>query len=103
MKSFAIVAVVVLVIAGSFASVSRHQNQRALMAAEGFCDPVKQGEDIAAVVARANALGLLRHGPQDGGRRYVALFPGAIFNACLCEITVAEGRVTGKKVRWLDD
>ena len=81
----------------------QYQYKAAESAAEQFCASAADGSDISAAIARAEGIKGVRHGFQDPKDRYVVMFRGPIFNAFVCELTVADGKVTSRRVTALDD
>src|SRR4051812_43657187 len=75
-----------------------YQDHRAHSAASAFCDSIAAGSDMAAVEAASSAAKVARHGYMQSESVYVAIFPGPIFNAYTCELKMADGKVTAKRV-----
>jgi hypothetical protein len=58
---------------------------------------VALGSDAAEMIPRAmKADRLIRDGTRDGAKAYAVTFPGPVFNAFRCDLTVADGKVTSK-------
>ena len=81
----------------------QYQYKAAESAAEQFCASVADGSNIARAIARAEGMKGVRHGFVDPKVRYTVMFRGPIFNVFVCELAVADGKVTSRRVRVLDD
>ena len=82
----------------AYAAYWQYQWRRAENAANTFCASVAGGSDIADTVRRLDAMGGMRHGFQENESRYVAIFPGPIFNAFTCELALDARKVLSAHV-----
>jgi hypothetical protein len=73
------------------------QYRHSRSAATDFCDSVPLGSDISKTKALLDAQTALRHGMMSSGT-YMVIFKGPIFNAFTCALTVADAKVTAKRV-----
>jgi hypothetical protein len=89
-------AVVILAFV-AYVAFAIYQNDSAKAAAQAFCDGAATGSDISIPVAKANAAGI-KNGLMTNDGMHVFIFRGSIFNATLCELRVADGKVTSKAV-----
>ncbi len=104
MRALKILAVVLLpFIAYSF--YWQYQYQRSKSDANAYCASMEIGSDVARAGPRAESMGipLFRHGFRDQKKIYAVTFTGPIFNAFVCELTVADGKITAKRVTELGD
>jgi uncharacterized membrane protein len=81
----------------------QYQYKAAESAAGQFCAAVADGSDLSDAIARAEGIKGVRHGFADPKVRYVVMFKGPIFNAFVCELTVADAKVTSRRVTALED
>lgn len=79
------------------------QYRRAAAGAKTFCEAVPVGSDISKVIVQAQALEGVQHGFQENRTRYIVIFRGPIFNQFVCELDVADGRVSSRHARAVDD
>lgn len=84
-----------------------YQHDKAKAEAEQFCATVVIGSNLADTKARAASMKGVRHASlnaeTEGQSRFVALFPGPIYNAFACELDVSAGKITDKRVRDFGD
>ena len=83
--------------AGYYAYWNRQQSA-AESQAKTFCEASAIGSDVSRAVERARELKLVGGGYSEQQGRFIAVFRGAIFNAFVCELTVANGKVTSRRV-----
>jgi hypothetical protein len=83
----------------------QYQYQRSKSDANAYCAAVEIGSDASTAGPRAEAMGVppFRHGFRDEKKLYAATFTGPIFNAFVCELSVADGKIAAKRVTELDD
>lgn len=75
-------------------------NDQAARRARTFCDSVRPGMDEVAVVESGRAVAS-RH--MAGAQAHRFIFQGWVFNASLCVVQVAAGRVVGVAVEDAQD
>jgi hypothetical protein len=75
-----------------------YQQSRAEAQAHAFCESSPIGSDVSRATSRAREMKLLRHGYSEQQALFLAVFPGAIFNAFVCELSVADGKVASRRV-----
>jgi len=92
-----VIIIVVSLCAGYYAYWS-HQQSRAQSQAQAFCESSAIGSAVSQAVERGHELKLIGSGYSEQQGRYVARFRGGIFNASVCELTVADGKVTARRV-----
>ncbi len=93
-----------LTVAGlaALVSVGIYANQRAAGEAARFCAQSPAGADPALAIARAEAAGV-RRVPLPAGAGDDYYFQGWVFNAAVCRLEVANGRVVATAVRTEGD
>ena len=104
MRALKILAVVLLPFV-AYVGYWQYQYERSKSDATAYCAATEIGSDVAKAGPRAEAMGVpqFRHGFRDEKRIYSVTFTGPIFNAFVCELTVADGKVTAKNVTELAD
>jgi hypothetical protein len=88
---------IVLVIA-AYVAYWFYQDGRARDAATAFCDSVAIGSPMSAAADKLGGRSDVRHGFMKSESTYFAIFRGPIFNAYTCELKIADGKVTEKRV-----
>ncbi len=86
-------ALIVLIIAFGI-----YSNQRAIKAAEHFCDQIALGSDLSQSMQAARTSGIRYIEPLHQFH-----FQGWLFNAAVCALTVEGNKVLSKRVEMLDD
>ena len=94
---------VVLCAAVAYFLYWEYQYREAESDAKRFCASVSIGSTVSDVTGKAKHLEGFRHGFQENESRYTAVFPGPIFNAFVCELTLADGKVVSARVSAMDD
>jgi hypothetical protein len=102
MRTLTIIAVI-LGAALAYFGYWHYQYARAESDANRFCTSVSIGSSVSDVTEKAKGLEGFRHGLQENESRYIAVFPGPIFNAFVCELTLADGKVSSAHVSAMDD
>ena len=82
----------------AYAAYWQSQWRSAENAANTFCASIAAGSDVAEAARRLDAIGGLRHGFQENESRYIAIFPGPIFNAFTCELKLDARKVLSARV-----
>ena len=80
-----------------------YQYREAESDANRFCSSVGIGSRVSDITEKAKHLENFRHGFQENESRYIAVFKGPIFNAFVCELTLADGKVSSARVSAMDD
>ena len=75
-----------------------HANQRAADDAANFCGEVAIGADPTPALARAEAAGI-RHIAHREPHGHDFYFPGWVFNAAVCQLSLVDGRVSAIATR----
>jgi hypothetical protein len=100
MRALKIAAMILTIFPGSCVAHYAYwdyQWRRSERKANAFCDSVALGSEASEVIPRAmKADRLVRDGTRDGTTSYAVTFPGPVFNAFRCDLTVADGKVTSK-------
>ena len=91
-----IVLAAALMLAG-VVGIGFYLNHRAHEAASEFCAGIKTGADASEVVASASARGIRSRANPE--KQVAFVFPGWVFNATLCVVSVEDGRVA---LKWLE-
>jgi hypothetical protein len=77
-----------------------YQDRRAESAANEFCNALAIGSRPSEAIERAKAAGRRTIEKPDG---VAFLFQGPIFNAYICELSVADGKIARKQVTAMED
>ena len=100
MRAIKIAAMILLILPGSCVAYYKYweyQLDRSEALAKRFCESVAVGSDASEAIALARkADKFVRDGTRDGQTFLTITFPGPIFNAYSCDLTVADGKVTSK-------
>ena len=100
MHALKIAAMILLILRGSCVAYYKYwvyQRDRSEALAKKFCESVAVGSDASEAIALAmKADNRLRDGRGEGRTSYSVSFPGPIFNAYTCDLTLADGKVASK-------
>ena len=77
-----------------------YQDRRADSAANEFCNALAIGSRPSEAIERAKAAGRRTIEKPDG---VAFLFQGPIFNAYVCELSVADGKIARRQVTAMED
>jgi hypothetical protein len=94
-----LLAILVLLFA-AYVGYWLYQDDRAHIAADKFCDAIATGSQASDTIDRAKSDGRRVLENQEG---MAVHFQGPIFNAYICEVTVANGKVVRRQVTAMDD
>ena len=100
MRTFAKLVAIVVLLFAAYVAYWLYQDHSAQIAANQFCDGIASGSRVSEAMARARAAGRRVLQKQDG---VAILFQGPIFNAYVCEVAVANGKVVRRQVTAMDD
>jgi Tfp pilus assembly protein FimT len=90
----------VLVLFAAYVAYWMYQDRRAQSAANEFCNALALGSRPSEAIERAKAAGRRTIEKPDG---VAFVFQGPIFNAYICELSVADGKIARKQVSAMED
>lgn len=100
MRTAATVLGIVVALFSVYVSYWFYQDRRAQSAANEFCNALAIGSRPSEAIDRAKGAGRRALEKSDG---FAVHFQGPIFNAYLCEVVVADGKVARKQVIAMED
>ena len=100
MRTVAKVFAAILALLVTYVAYWMYQDRRAHKEAGDFCDAIALGSRASEAVERAKAANRRTLENPDG---VAFLFPGPIFNAYICELKVADGKIARKQVTAMQD
>src|SRR5918994_4104012 len=95
MRTFAKAVGIVVLLFIAYIAYWLYQDRSAQIAADQFCDAIDPGSRASDAIDRARAASRRVLENQEG---FAILFQGPIFNAYVCEVTVAGGKVVRRQV-----
>jgi len=90
----------ILVLFVAYVAYWMYQDRGAQSAANEFCNALAIGSRPSEAIDRAKAAGRRAIEKPDG---VAFLFQGPIFNAYLCEVTVADGKMVRRQILAMED
>ena len=100
MRTVVQVFAAILALLVAYVAYWMYQDRRAHKEASEFCDAIAIGSRASEAVERGKAANRRTLENPDG---VAFFFQGPIFNAYICELKVADGKITRKQVTAMED